>query len=103
MRDWREVKEEATGHISDLRRMMMLAGRSPAEVDAAVETELKRMELLHDAVQPSRRLFAGIGRDLVHAVRLIASKRGYAAVVVLTLAVGIGGCAAARARVGNTG
>ena len=104
MREWKDVNEEASQHIADLRRMMALRGHSPEEVDAATEAELQRMGALAAAVRErprdaadlaqGKRLFAGLWRDLVHAARLLASKRAYSSVVVLTLAVGIGGCAA---------
>jgi putative ABC transport system permease protein len=94
MRDWKDVREEAADHIADLRRAMMLSGRSPAEVEAAVAAEMNRLSALAAAVEPRRRFGAGLGRDVAHALRLLTAKRGYSSVVVLTLAVGIGGCAA---------
>lgn len=94
MREWKDVREEASQHIADLRRMMELRGHTPEEVDRAVEAESRRMSALAAAVNEERRPLAGLWRDVVHALRLIASKRGYSAVVALTLAVGIGGCAA---------
>ena len=104
MREWKDVSEEASHHIADLRRMMELRGHSPEEVDRAVDAELTRMGALAAAVHEKRpfdsadlahgKPFAGVWRDVVHAVRLLASKRAYSSVVVLTLAVGIGSCAA---------
>jgi putative ABC transport system permease protein len=103
MRDWNDVRDEAGDHIAELRRSMTLRGHSTEEIERAVEIEMNRIAALKAAVQPfdsadpaygKLRFGTGLGRDMVHAVRLLAAKRGYSSIVVLTLAVGIGGCAA---------
>ena len=98
-----EAIEEIAHHLNDLHRNAMASGHSDAEADAIVETELARMGSLAIAVaerarRKARRLphyeywRTGLVADLRHAGRAIRRERGFSAVMILTLAIGIGAC-----------
>jgi putative ABC transport system permease protein len=100
----REVVEEVAQHIADVHRAALFHGASDEEADARVELEFANIRDLAQAfvrrqrtpipLEPASSIAAGIWRDVVHASRLLRARRGYSAVVVLTLAVGIGACTA---------
>lgn len=99
-----EAIDEIAEHLNDLHRAALRDGMSDADAAAAVEAELARMGPLAVAVaeRATRRSAsasssdwrAGIGADVRHALRIMRVDRSYAAMVVLTLAIGIGGCTA---------
>ena len=99
----RSTRSPSTSTISIARRSRQ--GKSVAQADAVVEAELARMGPLAIAVveraKRQRRIvpdgrssMSGLGADLTHALRAVHLNRSFAAVVVLTLAIGIGACAA---------
>jgi predicted permease len=101
----REAIDEIAEHLNDLYRSAIREGRSAAEADAVVEAELARMGPLAAAVAERDRRRArviaegsdwksGVGADFRHALRTIRLNRGFSAIVILTLAVGIGACTA---------
>lgn len=101
----REAIDEIAAHLDDLHGAALRAGGSTAEADAAIDAELARMGSLAVAVgeraKRKQPRFAGPGRwtsgmaaDLRHAVRALHRERSFSAIVVLTLAIGIGGCTA---------
>lgn len=97
--------EEIGQHLADLHRGALFQGRSVAEADALASAELDRIGPLAEAIARRKRVlapdvadqspvFAGVWRDAAHAWRLLSAKRGYATLMVATLAVGIGACTA---------
>jgi putative ABC transport system permease protein len=101
----REAIDEIADHLGDLHRAAEREGKSPAEADAVIDAELARMGPLAMAVAERARRRqpkhtsqdswrAGLVADLRHAWRSLRHERSFTAVVVLTLAVGIGGCTA---------
>jgi predicted permease len=101
----REAIEEIAEHLSDLHRAALREGQSEAEASDTVEAELARMGSLAFAVaerakrkQPALSgrdgWAAGIDADLRHAMRTLRRDRSFSTIVVLTLAIGIGGCTA---------
>jgi len=100
-----EAIDEIAEHLNDLHRAAMAQGRTAAEADGVLEDELARMGPLALAVQArtKRRTRAvpdatswtsGLAADVRNAVRTIRLNRGFSAIVVLTLAIGIGSCTA---------
>jgi putative ABC transport system permease protein len=99
----RDAIDEISEHLSDLHRAAERDGRTGLEAKAMVEAELARMGPLAVAVGARARRRArvegagwrsGLLTDLRQAVRALRLNRGYSAVVVVTLAIGIGACTA---------
>jgi putative ABC transport system permease protein len=99
----RDAIDEIAEHLDDLHRAAIAAGKSVQEADAVVEAELARMGPLAVAVadrakrrqRPTNRSEShttGLAADLHHAVRAIQLEPGFSAIVILTLAIGIGAC-----------
>ena len=99
----REAIDEIAEHLRDLHRAAITAGKSSVEADAVVEAELARMGPLAVAVadRAKRRQRStarvesrttGVAADLRHALRAIQLQPGFSAIVILTLAIGIGAC-----------
>ena len=96
--------DEIAEHLHDLHRAAITAGRSAQEAEAIVEAELARVGPLAIAVGDRARRrgeraaarsesrTTGLGADLQHAVRAIRIEPGFSAIVILTLAIGIGAC-----------
>ena len=100
-----EAIDEIAEHLQDLHRAAIREGKTPLQADAVVEGELARMGPLAPAVaerarrrtprQPHHEDWrTGIAADVRHALRAVRLERGFSAVVVLTLAIGIGSCTA---------
>jgi putative ABC transport system permease protein len=103
--DHREAIDEIAEHLNDLHQSALRDGTTGAQADALVEAELARMGPLALAVaeraKQHRRLLpeshdwkTGMAADVRHAVRAIRLNRSFSAIVVLTLAIGIGACTA---------
>jgi putative ABC transport system permease protein len=101
----REAIDEIAEHLNDLHRAAERQGQSPSEIAALIEAELARMGPMAIAVaeRASRRQSrppdtndwrSGITADVRHAIRGLRHDRSFSAVVILTLAIGIGGCTA---------
>jgi len=100
----REAIDEIADHLADLGRAAERDGKSAAEADAIVESELLRMGPLAIAVAERARRraprsnasgwWSGLLADLRHAIRGLRLNRGYSTIVILTLALGIGACTA---------
>jgi putative ABC transport system permease protein len=99
----REAIDEIAEHLNDLHQAAERAGRSPEEASAIVEAELARMGPLALAVveRATRRerfahqrapLHESVIGDLKQALRTLRVDRGFAATVIVTLAIGIGAC-----------
>src|SRR5687768_1298091 len=100
-----EAIDEIAEHLQDLHRAAIREGKTPLQADAVVEGELARMGPLASAVAERARRRTprppdhedwrtGIAADVRHALRAVRLERGFSAVVVLTLAIGIGSCTA---------
>ena len=99
-----EAIDEIAEHLSDLYVAAEREGKTPADADAMVEAELARMGPLAIAVgERARRRaprptgsgwWSGLLADLRHAARGLRINRGYSAIVIVTLAIGIGACTA---------
>ncbi len=100
-----EAIDEIAEHLNDLHRTAITEGQSPEQAAAVIESELARMGPLALAVadratRRSRRhpqtedWRTGLAADFRHALRSMRLDRGFSTVVVLTLAIGIGACAA---------
>lgn len=97
----REAIEEIADHLSDLHRGAEREGRDGSD---AVDAELARMGPLAVAVADRARrkqpvgsgdgVWSGLLADLRHGTRSLRRERSFSAVVILTLAIGIGGCTA---------
>jgi putative ABC transport system permease protein len=100
-----EAIQEIADHLGDLYRAALAAGLNDQDAEASVESELLRMGPLATAVAardarrkpaPANdgRWIAGLGTDFRHAMRALRIERGFSAIVILTLAIGIGACTA---------
>ena len=100
-----EIVEEIAQHVADVHRAALFKGCSHDEADALATRELDNIAPLAMAIRQRKRVianrdtespwaFAGLSRDILHAVRLLTARGGYSTVVVLTLAIGIGACTA---------
>jgi len=100
-----EAIDEIAEHLADLHRAALTAGKTQDEAVAAMEEELARMGplALTGAERTRRRTRslphtedwkAGLVADLRHATRAIRLDPGFAAIVIVTLAIGIGACTA---------
>jgi predicted permease len=101
----REAIDEIAEHLNDLYRAALREGQPEADAAATVEAELARMGPLATFVAERARKKrpvmdgqdgwkAGLAADMRQAMRAIGADRSFSAVVVLTLALGIGGCTA---------
>lgn len=100
-----ETVDEIAEHLCDVHRAAEREGKDVATAHALVEAEIARMGPLAIAVaaRAKRRRpsgantddwRAGLTTDLRHAFRSMRLDRGFSAVVILTLAIGVGSCTA---------
>lgn len=99
-----EVVEELSQHLQDRAETMLASGLAPPRVEEAIIRELQDPALIAGlratmrSAQPLPPLGGGSGEqtltrlsmDLRYAVRLLLQNPGFAAVVILSLALGIG-------------
>ena len=100
-----EAIQEIADHLGDLDRAAVAQGLDAKDAEAAVEAELRRMGPLATTIAERdarrRRSHADIGSrtaglyaDLRQATRTLRAERGFSAIVIVTLAIGIGACTA---------
>jgi putative ABC transport system permease protein len=82
-----EIDEEIEQHLDDRYRELIAAGRSADEAERLVRDEVRGWT-------PTRRVLNGIAGDARFAIRALGKQPGFTAVVLLTLALGIGANAA---------
>jgi predicted permease len=95
-----DVEAELTSHIEERVERLMAAGMPEEDARAEAERRLgglahARGVLIRDAWDRDIRLslrdrFRELGDDVAYALRSVTRERGYAAVVIITLALGIG-------------
>src|SRR5262245_50052737 len=94
------VVDELAQHLDELWRSEVSGGKSADEATAIVATELTHLatntrrlagtRAFEAGVPRRRRVAIGAAHDLRQAVRMVVAQPGFSAVVVLTLAIGIG-------------
>ncbi|HEY7878054.1 MAG TPA: ABC transporter permease [Gemmatimonadaceae bacterium] len=95
-REERELEEELRFHVDMEAERLRRAGLNDAEARRRGAITLGGVERTKEDVRDARgtRLFEELVRDLSFAVRTLARGPGFAIVVILTLAIGIGGTTA---------
>jgi predicted permease len=92
----RELDEELRAYVDLLIAENIKAGMSPEEARRQALLKVGSVEYVKDQVRDERpgMFFENAGRDLRHGVRLLRRSPGFAAIAIMTIALGIGATSA---------
>jgi predicted permease len=95
-REERELDEELRFHVDMESEHLQRTGLSEAEAERRSRIELGGIEPVKEQVRDARgtRLLEDVTKDFGYTLRTLKRSRGFAAVTILTLAIGIGGTTA---------